>query len=194
MLNGLTSLPLREPANRAFVEFVLPARVSDFDVDHVTHSQGVEASIHLIADTFPGWLGGLLARLPAWEGRLAEYVAAVADRWFARPEYRALLAQLLFEHRDRLWDLLVWRGRHGQAPIQVSQHPEYWLHLDVGASVRAILKGNKALFLHTRPVQESLKDPLFFELDPSFWREVRVLGGGTREGEDGDRVVWGPCW
>ncbi|KAK2079439.1 hypothetical protein QBZ16_003131 [Prototheca wickerhamii] len=146
---------------------------SCLDLDYSVPSlhAAVEASIHLIADTFPGWLGDLLARLPAWEGRLAEYVAAVADRWFARPEYRALLAQLLFEHRDRLWDLLVWRGRHGQAPNQVSQHPEYWLHLDVGASVRAILKGNKALFLHTRPVQESLKDPLFFELDPSFWRE-----------------------
>ena len=41
------------------------------------------------------------------------------------------LASFSLAHRNDMWHLLVWAGRHGQAPIAVTKRMHYFCELDV---------------------------------------------------------------
>ena len=52
----------------------------------------------------------------------------------------AALAQYALAHRDEMWHLLAWQGRHSQAPVAVAQRPHYFCELDVPRTLRHLLK------------------------------------------------------
>ncbi|GFH07052.1 uncharacterized protein HaLaN_01797, partial [Haematococcus lacustris] len=50
------------------------------------------------------------------------------------------LAHYALMHRDVVWQLLVWEGKHAQAPVSVATKTHYFCELDVVRSVRAFLR------------------------------------------------------
>ena len=46
------------------------------------------------------------------------------------------LARYAFAHRDEVWDLLEWMGRHPQAPVTVAAKPHYFCELNVLRTVK----------------------------------------------------------
>jgi hypothetical protein len=51
----------------------------------------------------------------------------------------AALAQHALANRADVWHLLVWGGKHSQAPVAVAARPQYFCELEVVATVQKFL-------------------------------------------------------
>ncbi|KAG2442285.1 hypothetical protein HXX76_002371 [Chlamydomonas incerta] len=108
------------------------------------------------------------------------------------------LAHYALEHRDEVWDLLRWEGKHAQAPVAVAQKTHYFCELAVVPSVMALLGGTggrggsgreggvtstAAGFLSSAQWRECCTDGAFLELDRRHFCRLllsQLRGGGAR--------------
>ena len=72
-----------------------------------------------------------------------------------------------------MWDRLVWRGKHGQAPVAVAAKPHYFGELDVAASVTALAAADGGAFWRSEEVREAVAGGGLVELDPDFFAQAR---------------------
>ncbi|KAL6762766.1 hypothetical protein V8C86DRAFT_2510710 [Haematococcus lacustris] len=82
------------------------------------------------------------------------------------------LAHYALMHRDVVWQLLVWEGKHAQAPVSVATKTHYFCELDVVRSVRAFLRHcpdfwRSNLFLDSLVAQGEL-----LQLEPAWFAKV----------------------
>lgn len=83
------------------------------------------------------------------------------------------LANYAFRNRDLCWHLLVWEGKHAQAPSTVAAKPHYFLELDVVNTVQNFLE-NEPEFWWSDEFRDSLKDGEFLSIDIMFFAKVMV--------------------
>ncbi|KAK9844044.1 hypothetical protein WJX81_002911 [Elliptochloris bilobata] len=95
------------------------------------------------------------------------------------------LARYAMLHRGEVWDLLVWRGKHAQAPVAVAAKPHYFGELDVAASVAALASADGGAFWRSPEVREAVAAGGLVELDPDFFAQelYECLVGGGRLAE-----------
>ncbi|PNH10113.1 hypothetical protein TSOC_003196, partial [Tetrabaena socialis] len=74
------------------------------------------------------------------------------------------LAHYALAHREDMWDLLVWEGKHPQAPVSVAGKTHYFCELDVARSVRRLL-AQHAAFWDSDQWRRCCADGAFLELD-----------------------------
>ncbi|GFH26613.1 uncharacterized protein HaLaN_24789, partial [Haematococcus lacustris] len=114
-----------------------------------------------------------VAQLLAQQPSVIQDFFAESDRrimlWFSHfsmdgmPSFKygaKALAHYALMHRDVVWQLLVWEGKHAQAPVSVATKTHYFCELDVVRSVRAFLR-----------------------LCPDFWRSDLFLDSLVAQGE-----------
>jgi len=73
----------------------------------------------------------------------------------------------------QVWDRLVWRGKHAQAPVAVAAKPHYFGELDVVASVAALAAADGGAFWRSVEVREAAAGGGLVELDPDFFAQAR---------------------
>lgn len=71
-----------------------------------------------------------------------------------------------------MWELLVWQGKHAQAPVAVAAKPHYFSELDVAKTVRNILKHHPQFF-GSEQFLGSLSDGTITALDRAYFCQVR---------------------
>ena len=85
----------------------------------------------------------------------------------------------------QVWERLVWRGKHAQAPVAVAAKPHYFGELDVVASVAALARADGGAFWRSPEVREAAALGGMLELDPDFFAQAcdpfdgRVQGSGS---------------
>ena len=82
-------------------------------------------------------------------------------------------------HDLQVWERLVWRGKHAQAPVAVAAKPHYFGELDVVASVAALGRADGGALWRSPEVREAVERGGLVELDPDFFAQARdwlVLG------------------
>ena len=72
-----------------------------------------------------------------------------------------------------MWDLLVWQGKHAQAPVAVAAKPHYFSELDVNKSMRNILNRCPEFFA-SEQFLSSVSNGTITALDRAFFCQVRV--------------------
>ncbi|KXZ44258.1 hypothetical protein GPECTOR_70g489 [Gonium pectorale] len=92
------------------------------------------------------------------------------------------LAHYALAHREEMWDLLQWEGKHPQAPVSVAAKTHYFAELALVPSLRALLKHHPA-FWASQQWREACRDGAFLELDRRhfcqrlLWEERAELSG-----------------
>lgn len=179
LVNGLADVPLGSTASQHLVSLLFPKQLQDFLASRPRGEEDdktdviVEAALSVVVEQEPAWMGDQLTRFTSWNDRIATYIHCHAHLWFDSDQHGSnALMQFAFQNRAEVWDLLVWRGRHSQAPSQVAQRPDYWLEVDVPASVDVLLKHKCRLFLRSPELRETIQDPSFIKLDRAFWSRV----------------------
>ena len=71
----------------------------------------------------------------------------------------------------QMWDLLVWQGKHPQAPVAVAAKPYYFTELDIQHSVLNILKHHPEFFA-SEQMLESVNSGDILALDRDYLCEV----------------------
>lgn len=71
----------------------------------------------------------------------------------------------------QMWDLLVWQGKHPQAPVAVAAKPYYFSELNVNKTVRNILKHHPQFFA-SKQMLGILKNGTIAALDTAFFCQV----------------------
>ena len=70
-----------------------------------------------------------------------------------------------------MWDLLVWQGKHAQAPVAVAAKPHYFSELDVNKTIRNILKHCPEFFA-SEQFLSSVGDGTITALDQAYFCQV----------------------
>lgn len=71
----------------------------------------------------------------------------------------------------QMWDLLVWQGKHPQAPVAVAAKPYYFSELNVNKTIRNILK-HQPEFFASEQFLNSLRSGVVASLDTAFFCQV----------------------
>lgn len=80
-------------------------------------------------------------------------------------KYGALaLANFALTNRDAAWHLLVWGGKHPQAPVAVANKPHYFCELDLVATVRNLLR-HCPEFWSSQELRRSLAEGQWLAID-----------------------------
>ena len=72
-----------------------------------------------------------------------------------------------------MWDLLVWQGKHPQAPVAVAAKPYYFSELNVSKTMRNILKHHPRFFA-SEQMLASFKSGSIVALDTAFFCQVSM--------------------
>lgn len=75
-----------------------------------------------------------------------------------------------------MWDLLVWQGKHAQAPVAVAAKPHYFSELDVNKTIRNILKHCPEFFA-SEQFLSSVGDGTITALDQAYFCQVWLHAG-----------------
>lgn len=70
-----------------------------------------------------------------------------------------------------MWDLLVWKGKHPQAPVAVAAKPYYFSELDIKHTMQNILKHHQEFFASEQMLQ-TVKNGDILALDMDFFCKV----------------------
>ena len=70
-----------------------------------------------------------------------------------------------------MWELLVWQGKHAQAPVAVAAKPHYFSELDVNKTMRNILKHCPEFFA-SEQFLSSVGDGTVTALDRAYFCQV----------------------
>ncbi|KAL0036260.1 hypothetical protein WJX79_010495 [Trebouxia sp. C0005] len=111
--------------------------------------------LQLVCDVEPSKVGRLLAHHPKIIRNFFRDHPQHITTWFQSSyvgsisEFRngaKALAQYALLHRAEMWDLLVWQGKHPQAPVAVAAKPYYFSELNIHQSMLNILKHHPQFF------------------------------------------------
>eukprot|EP00884_Botryococcus_braunii_P004794 jgi/Botrbrau1/14315/Bobra.0287s0008.1 len=94
------------------------------------------------------------------------------------------LARYAFMHREQVWDLLVWAGKHPQSPISVVAKPHYWAELAVIPTIQRFLDDCPD-FWSSEELLDTFKSGAFLAMDYRFFLEELepMLQSRSRTGE-----------
>ncbi|GIL51027.1 hypothetical protein Vafri_6992 [Volvox africanus] len=81
------------------------------------------------------------------------------------------LAHYALAHREEVWDLLQWEGKHPQAPVAVAAKTHYFCELALLPTVRSLLRHHPQ-FWASEQWQECCRDGAVLELDRRHFCEV----------------------
>ena len=70
-----------------------------------------------------------------------------------------------------MWDLLVWQGKHPQAPVAVAAKPYYFSELNIKRTMRNILKHHPKFFA-SQHMLDTVRNGDIVALDANFFCEV----------------------
>ena len=73
-----------------------------------------------------------------------------------------------------MWDLLVWQGKHSQAPVAVAAKPNYFSELDMTKTVQNLLRHHTEFF-SSDLMLDSLKTGDITALDRPYFCQVIAL-------------------
>ena len=73
-----------------------------------------------------------------------------------------------------MWDLLVWQGKHSQAPVAVAAKPNYFSELDMKKTIQNLLKHHTEFF-SSDLMLDSLKTGDITALDRAYFCQVMAL-------------------
>lgn len=73
-----------------------------------------------------------------------------------------------------MWDLLVWRGKHPQAPVTVAAKPHYFSELDMKKTIKNLLKYHPEFFASDQMLK-SLESGDITALDRPYFCQVANL-------------------
>ena len=81
------------------------------------------------------------------------------------------LCRFALKERERVWDKLVWAGKHAQAPAVVAAKTHYFQELDLVPSVTSILSDDRLSneLLKSEPWLESISDGSILDIDMGFF-------------------------
>ncbi|KAJ9520790.1 hypothetical protein QJQ45_013967 [Haematococcus lacustris] len=163
LLHSLSALPCVSAATQEDVLFSYRGPPKGHDTQLQQHL------LLMMCEQQPREVAQLLAQQPS----VIQDFFAESDRrimlWFSHfsmdgmPSFKygaKALAHYALMHRDVVWQLLVWEGKHAQAPVSVATKTHYFCELDVVRSVRAFLR-----------------------LCPDFWRSDLFLDSLVAQGE-----------
>ncbi len=71
----------------------------------------------------------------------------------------------------QMWDLLVWQGKHPQAPVAVAAKPYYFSELNIHQSMLNILKHHPEFFT-SHQMADTVKSGDILALDQNHFCEV----------------------
>ncbi|KAL6506308.1 hypothetical protein OROGR_024489 [Orobanche gracilis] len=83
------------------------------------------------------------------------------------------LSQFAFVNRDICWDVLKWKGKHGQSPAMVAAKPHYFLDLDVQGTIENFLEYVPE-FWSSPEFSESLKDGNILLIDSKYFVDLFI--------------------
>eukprot|EP00798_Chlamydomonas_sp_ICE-L_P003738 gene3738-13795_t len=83
------------------------------------------------------------------------------------------LAHYALAKREEMWDLLVWEGKHPQAPVSVAMKTHYFCELDVKETVRALLHSCPD-FWRSEQMRASLESGEFIALAPDYFVQLQL--------------------
>ncbi|KAK9810208.1 hypothetical protein WJX72_006648 [[Myrmecia] bisecta] len=96
----------------------------------------------------------------------------------------AALGKYALAHRDEVWDLLAWQGKHAQAPVAVVTKPHYFTELDTERTVSNLLR-HCPDFWASEEMAECLQGGELLALDYDFFSKelysVLVSSGQRRQ-------------
>ncbi|GLC39710.1 hypothetical protein PLESTM_000931500 [Pleodorina starrii] len=94
------------------------------------------------------------------------------------------LAHFALAHREEVWELLRWEGKHPQAPVAVAAKTHYFCELALVPTVRSLLR-HAPRFWASEQWRQCCRDGAVLELDRRHFCEVLLAdlrsGGGGRE-------------
>ena len=76
--------------------------------------------------------------------------------------------------RVQMWDLLVWQGKHSQAPVAVAAKPNYFSELDMKQTIQNLLRHHSEFFSSDQMLH-SLKSGDITALDRPYFCQVTAL-------------------
>lgn len=133
--------------------------------------------LHLVCEVEPVKVGHLLAWHPQIVRHFFKDHPQHTSSWFQSSyvgsisEFRygaKALAQYALLHRAKMWDLLVWKGKHPQAPVAVAAKPYYFSELDIKHTMQNILKHHQEFFASEQMLQ-TVKNGDILALDMDFF-------------------------
>ena len=73
----------------------------------------------------------------------------------------------------QMWDLLVWQGKHPQAPVAVAAKPHYFSELNIKQTVRNLLKLHPEFFA-SEQMLDTVRSGEILALDLNFFCQVGI--------------------
>jgi hypothetical protein len=107
--------------------------------------------VQLLCEERPGDAGAVLADFPHILEQFFASHPSAAQLWFGQFSMSGIegfrfaargLAKYALNHRNEMWELLVWEGKHPQAPVAVAAKPHYFCELAVVPSLRNLLSSH----------------------------------------------------
>ncbi|KAL3153954.1 hypothetical protein ABBQ32_013514 [Trebouxia sp. C0010 RCD-2024] len=133
--------------------------------------------LQLVCEADPAKVGRLLCSNPKIVRDFFQDHPQHISTWFQSSYVRSIsefkngakaLAQYALLHRAEMWELLVWQGKHAQAPVAVAAKPHYFSELNVNKTIRNILKHHPEFFA-SEQFLGSLSDGTVTALDRAYF-------------------------
>lgn len=177
LVNAVSGLQVSDPGERRrrYGRF-LPGGSAYTPAEH--RQYGHEA-VQLLLEGAPAQAGRLLASEPGLLRDFFEGHPGRCKRWFGHFSMDGLsgfkhgaraLALYSLAHRNEVWDLLVWRGKHTQAPVAVAQKPHYFCELDVPRTIDRFARDCPG-FWRSEELAASIESGALPVVDPHFFQE-----------------------
>lgn len=105
--------------------------------------------LQLLTDAQPPAVSQLLSQDSNFLSGYLTSTPATISSWFGHFSLSGIqhfkygaraLANYALTHRSDVWEYLVWRGKHDQAPVAVAAKPHYFAELDVPKTLRNLAK------------------------------------------------------
>eukprot|EP00887_Chlorella_sp_A99_P002843 scaffold6.g2843.t1 len=143
------------------------------------HAPLARALLGVLLEAAPARVGTLLAREPALLCSFFRGQPSCVAAWFGAFSMGGLrefkhgayaLARYALARRAEMWDLLVWDGRHAQAPVAVAQRTHYFCELDIQATMDKVIRRARCPeFWDSQELREAVADGSLLALDPGWW-------------------------
>ncbi|KAI3436602.1 hypothetical protein D9Q98_006019 [Chlorella vulgaris] len=201
LINTLAGLNIenRTTRRRRFAQF-LPGGAACRGAEHQAIGQAV---LQLLFEAAPAEVGALIAQDASLLRAFFQSSSKHAPLWFGHFSMEgqrrfkfgaAALAQFAMAHRDKMWHLLAWQGRHSQSPVAVAQRTHYFSELDVPRTVRHLLRDCPE-FWSSREMRASVEAgaALLLALDPGWWSKELLRWVEDGRSTRGDRLHEALC-
>ncbi len=86
---------------------------------------------------------------------------------------RSSTGEILFGTLVQMWDLLVWQGKHPQAPVAVAAKPYYFSELNIQQTMHNILKHHPEFFA-SEQMLDTVRSGNITVLDKDYFCEART--------------------